>query len=298
MSTPTQIRGLSDLPWAMRGCRISRRRGQPTNFECDKYPYDRFRPIAVIGRRTIVCLVDVRVNPREIDRLRPLGAVLIAAISMFLGSCSLFTDSPDECWSTELLRLKVGSAVYDIPAELRPTPEPSHMPGLLTPSFEPGIDTGKARLMWCQDREHVPLEVNSFTLKQAETSPSLQAVLQIGVDAFASPRRGGRHNLPDARRVREWVITQTTDGRDTTHYELTGPGDTRATLSCQHIQVVNTDRVTALCRTDVAVGDFAEMFVAFTGDGMTPAQYLEVLQAAALLIEDLHVRANRSGPDA
>jgi hypothetical protein len=238
--------------------------------------------------------MEVRVNPREIDRLRPLFSVLIAAISIFLGSCSFLTDSPDECWSTERLRLKVGSAVFEIPAEVRPTPDPSHMQGLLSLNYASGADNGKARLMWCQDREHVPLQVNSFSLQQADTSASLQAVKVIGVDPFASPSRGGHGNLPDARHARQWAIAQSEDGRDFTRFEMTGLDDKKAVISCQHIRVVNNDRVTDLCRTDVAVGDFAEMFVAFTGDGMTPAQHLDVVQAAALLIEDFHIRAERN----
>lgn len=215
---------------------------------------------------------------------------------MFLSSCSLLTDSPDECWSTERLRLQAGRAVFEVPAEVRPTPDPSRMQGLLSPNYAPGTDTGKAKLIWCQDHQHVPLKVNSFSLSQAATAASLQAVEVIRIDPFASPSRRGHGDLPDARHARQWTIWQSEDGGDFTRYEMTGLDDKKAVISCHHIQVVNSNRVTDLCSTNVAVGDFAEMYVAFTGDGMTPAQYVDVVQAAALLIEEYHIGAERNRP--
>lgn len=67
--------------------------------------------------------------------------------------------TPDQCWSTQTLRVRVGDVVADLPAASQPAVAPG-TPGYRDVAYDKGLG-GVHRLWACQDRAHVPLAVDT-----------------------------------------------------------------------------------------------------------------------------------------
>lgn len=209
--------------------------------------------------------------------------IVIVLAGIFAGLAGCKSQDPDKCWNTSIIRLQVASAVYDVPAEMKPVPDPSDGDGVLTPDY-PVDQTGKARLMWCQARSHVPLRVRSF---------SIEPVHGKGLKIRLSEPDAGR-SLPDATRALDWKLVLTERRNNMSTYLVADGAGRTARVWCQLIRPVNKAEPTALCRTEASLAGAAKMSLAFNGNGLLPSQYLEVIQSSALEAHGMRHRPARS----
>nr|NUR36924.1 hypothetical protein [Sphingomonas sp.] len=210
------------------------------------------------------------------------AAGIVSFATVLVSACSPPMKSSQQCWSTEVLRVQVRSAVYDLPAAMRPNPSPTRAEGLFYPHYKPGDPSTRSRLLWCQDKAHVPLRVKSFSLD-----------LSAGHDAnpieLLNTSELSR-SLPDQRTSAGWKIRPAGKiGRDATSFDISDGRSRHAKLWCQQITAIQTSTKTALCRVEVAVGDDVALFIAFNGDGLDPPRYLKVIESAARLIDGLRM---------
>lgn len=89
----------------------------------------------------------------------------LAVLGLVAACADRKAAASDRCWSTSLLRAKIGGVEFDFPATISPFPSPVHRTGLISMLQ---LDLGSVRspaLSYCQDRGHVPIELDGVQIK-------------------------------------------------------------------------------------------------------------------------------------
>jgi hypothetical protein len=194
--------------------------------------------------------------------------------------------------------VQLGTQVFDIPAQVHPGPYPDKADGVVRPHYPVNYRQGAPRLIYCQDRDHVPLPAESVYFEGNFIKSSKQS-LPWGDQTFPrvaiyDVRRSELFRrtwpLANALAVERWsLIERRVDSNGIlTAFRFEDGEGRSARVRCIDLNTLppKLKRMGPVCDTDVAIGEIAS-FIRFRPGKTNPRDYPMLINTAATAVSGL-----------